>query len=66
MNVELENGKSEQLIAFSSVKTNDNTYRINIADNGVKISLDDVKYNGEQYLSIIHGENWYMAFTRRY
>jgi hypothetical protein len=66
MTVVYEDGKQEQLIAYSAVKTDDNTFRINIADNAVKFTMNDVKYNGETYLSITHGENWYMAFTRRY
>lgn len=41
------------------------TYRINVLCDGELFVYDDVEYNGEDYMSVAHGKDWYMAITRR-
>ena len=40
-------------------------YRINVLCDGELFVYDDVEYNGEDYMSVAHGKDWYMAITRR-
>lgn len=41
-------------------------YRINVCRRGVMYVMDEFRYAGEDFVTVMRGEDWYVAFTRRF
>lgn len=41
-------------------------YRINVCRRGVIYVMEEFRYTGEDFVTVMRGEDWYVAFTKRF
>ena len=58
-------GEKFSLLIAVPLRLDENTYRINVLCDGELFVFDNIKYNGESYLTVAKGTDWLIAISKR-